>query len=475
MSSSVSAAAFTYSTNYSHCSTPVKSSIFTTHTSIHAERLHQVSEWICIPAKYNAQFFARVINPLPGAHKHWPLLATITRIGCLALWILSLPFAIASFLIGFPLRCIDHWYRPVVSCLESEDKSKAKQVADLNEQNPLHVRTHNLGFVTSTVSIVGDLRPPTTRASEVAKAIVEDPHKPDIIFFQEAFHEDATRVLCEGIQNEYPYIIHSVLPQISGFNSGALIASKYPLEQIEFHRLENMLGPETMSPRGIIKVCIQSAQGPVSIYGVHTQALLGEERAECRYLQLEQIKRVMEQDRNAKILLGDFNTSAVTAWGDDNSSQADQKVMRRLNEFFHDFYIQDHDPKTGQRTDGMARFLDSDNRRMGQVLREPSGSWYHGPFADPGVLFSFKMWFDRWKHGRASPDKMEGITLESPATWGTDKWYKNQTANTARFDYILQPQGQNLKGRVEIRRVVMPDGSQSAASDHLPVDGLLWV
>lgn len=468
-------ATLTYPTDYSHRLTPIQSSTFTTHTSSYAEKLHQVSEWICTPAKYNTQLLAHVINPLPGAHKDWPLLATITRIACFILWILSIPFAMGSFLLGFPLRCIDHWYRPVMSYFEAEDKSKAKQVTDLSEQNPLHVRTHNLGFTTSTLSIVGDLRSVTTRALEVARNIVEDPHKPDLIFFQEAFHEDATEVLCKEIQNEYPYIIHNVLPQISGFNSGAMIASKYPLERVEFHRLGHMLGPETASPRGIIKAQIQSARGPVSIYGVHTQALLGEKRAESRYFQLEQIKKVMEEDPNIKILLGDFNTSAVTAWGEDNASQADQKVMQRLNEFFQDFYLQDHDSKTGRRKEGVAQFLESDNQRMGQTFPEPSGSWYHGPFAEPGALLSLKMWFDRWKAGRPTPEKMEGITLETPATWGTSEWYKNQTANTARFDYILQPQGQNLQGRIEIRRVVMPLGSQSGASDHLPVDGLLWL
>ena len=82
---------------------------------------------------------------------------------------------------------------------------------------------------------------------------------------------------------------------------------------------------------------------------------------------------------------------------------------------------------------------------------------------------------DRMQHEYEAPN-VEGILVGLPATWGTPAWRAHQPANTARFDYVLIPQENphHLSGRAEIRRVIAPDGAQSAASDHLPVDARIW-
>jgi endonuclease/exonuclease/phosphatase family metal-dependent hydrolase len=393
---------------------------------------------------------------------------------------------------GIPLRLIDHQFRPTINSINNSSSNEAngKKIENLimTQENPLHVRSHNLGFVSTTMSIAGDLRHPVDRAKELVVSINGDKNKPDIIFFQETFHEDATQVLCEGIKNEYPYIIHSVAPSFTGFNSGALIASKYPLKEIKFQTLAHMLGPEKASPRGIIKAQINSPNGPLILYGIHTQALIGEERAQSRLKQLKDVKQLMEDDLiktpNAmQVLMGDFNTSRLTAWGEDNKTgqgkhlkgQAEEKVMDALNTYFDDPFIKDHDELTGSRKEGSKPlFLDSDNERMGVNLDEPSGSWFHGPFADPGLILSKKMKNDRLDNGRGAPEKAKGINVVKP-TWGTPEWYEKQTANTARFDYILLPKNDTkLEAVVEIRRPYVPKGTQSSSSDHLPVDAKVW-
>ncbi len=44
---------------------------FTTHTSVHAERLHKVSEFLFYPARISAQLLGRAIMPNPGKNKDY--------------------------------------------------------------------------------------------------------------------------------------------------------------------------------------------------------------------------------------------------------------------------------------------------------------------------------------------------------------------------------------------------------------------
>ena len=76
------------------------------------------------------------------------------------------------------------------------------------------------------------------------------------------------------------------------------------------------------------------------------------------------------------------------------------------------------------------------------------------------------------KNGREAPNKVDEIEIAKP-TWGTKAWKDDQTANTARFDYVLFPKAAKLEGKVEIRNIGGND--QSASTDHLPVDARVWV
>lgn len=462
---------------------------YLTHTSIHAERLHAISKVILQPVSWNLELLGRVIQPLPGENKDHVLWGVIVRIAALILWVVTLPLALAALVIGFPLRCIAHQYRPAFSYLDNTSNKSLAETLDniitLTKEFPLHVRTHNLGLVPPFMSTTGDLRAPSERAAEIVKDLIDDPNAPDVIFFQEVFDEEATEILVNGLKERYPYIVYHVAPQISGFSSGSFVASRGVIHDVKFERFDHMTSPESMSPRGITRVRLNAEGKPVLLYGVHTQALIGEERANSRALQLDQLKAFMDEDAEnmpdaVQVVMGDFNTSHVTAWGEDNldpSGQAEEAVLEKLDSYFVDPFLDTHDGLTGKRHKGDPAFLESDNKRMGEEnLPEPRGSWFHGPFADPGALLAWKMKSDREEHHRPEPKKLEEIALEE-STWGTPSWHENQTAKTARFDYILVPKKQAVPVEVdvEIRRTVVPKDKQSASSDHLPVDANIWL
>jgi endonuclease/exonuclease/phosphatase family metal-dependent hydrolase len=459
------------------------SQCFLTHFKPQALRLHALSECLFMPGRYFLRSLASIVQPLAGCDKKSYCWSFAKRVAMLVQLLPLFGLAMITSPIAFLGRCVDHAYRPGMMLLETPTTA-AKAASDLvmTEEAPLRVRTHNLGFVPTFMSTVGDLRDPMLRAAEVVQSVLIDALQPDIIFFQEAFHEDATRTLCEGIRTAYPYILHNVAPHISGFNSGAVVASKYPIKEIKFEPFSNMLGVENLSPRGILRITISGVHGEVMLYSVHTIALLGYERAESRYKQLKQIRTFMREDLAnnpgiSQILMGDFNTSQVTAWGESNQGQTEEKVLQRFNKYFHDFFLDDHHRVTGLRTSGSPEHLNSDNAHMGEeCLEEPRGSWYHGPFSERGIMLNLKRKFECWYYGLEEFQPVPGVAVNA-TTWGTSEWYRNQTANTARFDYICVPKGMNdhIHGKVEIRRVIAPVGSQSASTDHLPVDGKLWL
>jgi len=469
-----------------------KSNHSLTHINKCADILDRVSKLFMLPGEFNAQMLAKVIEPHAGKNKHQVLSGIIIRIVSFALFLISLPFAVFTVPIGMVLRAIEHTYRPAMCYTDNSGtkEAKAKKISELelSKEKPFTIRTHNVGFVTTSMSTTGDLRHPVERARELVNSINNDPAKPDVIFFQETFHKDASKILREGIKNEYPYIIDNIAPQISGFNSGSMVASKYPISHSKFNRFAHMLPPESMSPRGVTRIVLESPKGPLLLYGVHTQALLGERRAIARYMQLIHLKHLMEKDKETytnamQIVCGDFNTSRINAWGEDNidpRNQAEAQTLQRMDDFFDDVYLRDHVDRNGARTYGEPEpiYLKIDNLRLGlaeNALQEPRGTWFHGPFADPGCLLNGKMRYDRWKHNRDNPKPLEGL-FKQKCTWGTPEWHTDQTANTARFDYILLPKNQkSLDGRAEIRRPWVPKGSQSSSSDHLPVDGRFWL
>lgn len=476
----------------------IKSIEFSTHYKSEGksydwgEKFYYLGSKILLPWKKSLQLFARVIQPAPGKNKNSHFRSLAIRVGSAVGCLCLMPVGLLSLGPGAIFHSIGHVQRKPLSYIDNSANVKPKGTdLDLNEKEELsgdnqesiskkpllHLRTHNLGFVYEFFRIIGDLRSPVKRAEEVAESILTDENQPDVICFQEAFHLDATSVLCERLKEKYPYIIHNISPHVLGLNSGAVIASKYPIEEVSFRRFTNMLGPEKLSPRGLVGVKLKVNGEMVTVYSTHLQALLGKERSEVREQQLKDIDKWMKADKEEsghQILVGDFNASHVTAWGEKNES--DEKFFDYAEANFTNVFELDHDKMTGERTnDERAQFLKADNKRLGQEdLPEPRGTWYTGPFYKKGKMMEFNEWLQRVLYKEKKREKIEGV-VRLPNTWGTKKWTAKQEANTARFDHIFLPKGSKLQGKAEIRRGIIPSYKQSASTDHLPVDVILEV
>jgi len=465
---------------------------YRTHTSSAAELLHTISEWMVWPAHSLLHLLAYGIQPNPGENKDVFFRAMVIRFGVISglLFInfalrispyfrmTSLIFGMVLPIAGYLLRAIDSRWRPL-ACYLIHDPDKTPEQPAMNIEQPLHIRSHNLALVPRIIGILTDLRDPVRRAKELIKSIANDSNKPDICFFQEAalLNEDATRVFVKGLQPTYPYIIYNVAKNnVIGFSSGAMVASRYPIKFDGFYPFRYMVTTEKSAPRGILLVSVDTQQGKLMIANVHTQSLLGEKRSRARYLQISELYQIIKQRCHEEgcygIVLGDFNTSRITAWGEDNlepKNQAERSVLECLAEKFEDPFLKDHGPITGLRTHDKPIFRDTGE--------EPTGTWYHGPFATRGLIMKLTDWLDRWLNGRDAPKQK---FFYGKPTWGTANWNPITAVATARFDMILFPknigrQKPPLKADVQIRRIDCPLDSQSASSDHLPVDANLYV
>lgn len=413
---------------------------------------------ISLPWRFNIRLMAYAIQPLPGENKDQVAWGVVKRIGCIALANLMLPVSVVSFLFSFPFHLYSHSQRPMIGCIHNP---KATGIPT-SEPDQIHVRTHNLGFVYEFLRIIGDLREVTTRAAEIGEWINEDKKLPEVICFQEAFHIDGTKILCDELSKKYPYVIHSIAPHVLGLNNGGVIASMYPIKAFSFRPFENLLGPEKWSTRGLLHMTVEKNGKRVDLYSTHTQALLGKERCEERRAEIQQIVEWMEEDKqngaDLQILEGDFNCSRLTAWGELN--EEDDESFKILSDNFSEPFLKDHD-EWGNRTQGQPQFSEDG-------LPEPTGTWYLGPLAERGKLISALDWLNN-----ASPKKMVSPPPKDHG-WGTKEWSSKQHLCTARFDYIFRKRdGVYNNDHAEIRRIKAKPETQSASSDHAPVDGLI--
>ncbi len=441
-----------------------------------AKKAERLSHYISLPFRVSLRCLAYSFEPLPGEYKnHSSIFILAKKIAAFALAILlSIP-ALVSLAFALPLHAYSHAYKSDLSMIHNPKVFSAK-----TSPESLHVRTHNLGFVYEFFRVVGDLRDVKTRACEIAAWIENDPALPEVIVFQEGFHIDATEILCNRLKEKYPYVIHSIAPHISGLNNGAIIASRHPIQEFSYRPFDNMLGPERWSTRGLLKIRIEKEQKKFDIYAAHLQALLGKSRAEVRKTQMQQIVSWIDEDQkknqsDIQILLGDMNASKISVWGEENHE--DDGCFDIMSQHFHDLFLNDHD-ELGQRTKGDVLYTRADSPDELQTLPEPTGSWYIGPFAHKGVGLQAKEWYERVCNGLAK----KRLAKQPPTEhhWGTKKWSSKQLACTARLDYILRykqakTDQRGLSDRAEIRRVKVSSQTQSAPSDHLPVDGVIKV
>jgi endonuclease/exonuclease/phosphatase family metal-dependent hydrolase len=428
---------------------------FATHSNACAEALHRVGEWLLTPTYWFIQSVARANNPLPGANKECTWRGRqITNRAKVSAALTAVP-TMVSLPLGLSVRAMAHGWRPLVSVLNAAPPDYRPPKIYLDAERPLHIRSANLCLVPRSVAIAIDVRDPVERARELGQAMLDDPHPPSIIFVQEAWNEDAVKALWAIAKKRYYFGICHVAPQIVGMNASVMVLSQHPIEELVFERYKNMVTTHSPPPRGILRVTLATEKGSLLVYNSHTQSMRGGAFSKARLLQLQQLQAMVQRDAEAnagvwQLIVGDLNSPDFLENGKP-SSPDETPVLSYLHSHFDDLFLKDHD-RSGIRTAGHPRFLAADNQKMGQYnFDEPRASWYDGPMGNCPEAF-----------------------------WGREGWFSKQHATRTRYDYIATPKNQQVAGRrltghVEMRRYVVKSTAQSAPSDHLPVDALIWV
>ena len=333
-------------------------------------------------------------------------------------------------------------------------------------------------MVHNFMSISNDLREVLIRANELADAILKDQKGPNVICLQETFNEDAIEILCMRLKVKYPYIIHSIAPHISGFNSGLMLLSQFPIEELTYRRFDNSLGEEGLATKGALGVRLKlDNEKYVHIYNVHTQGLPGHKRAKIRLKQLHQVVNWIEADLEKmaaqnktpptrSLLLGDLNISRISAWEELNDEE--EESFNLLEQKFYNIFTKDHNPLTSERIGGERLFNEG---------KENYGTWEMGPFPKKPWIFKWEDWlYRKWHH---LPPKKKYENAPKPFSgWGLkNQW--TQSTTPAYFDYILSLKGKegglSANDQAEIRRIDPISAKVSGISDHLPVDAIVDV
>lgn len=438
-----------------------------------AELSYQIANAFFIPWKTTLSLMSRVVQPLPGQGKEHPIKGLFIQVGSFIGFIASIIPSAAIAALGLPFHAYSHGKRPIVGYIKNYSNKHGP-----TPPNQLTLRTHNVALVHNFMRISNDLRDVQVRANELADAILKDDKAPNVMCLQETFNEEATKILCDRLKEKYPYIIHSLAPHFSGFNSGLMILSQYPIEEVSYHRFDKSLGEENLATKGLLGARIKVGNDKyVQVYNVHTQGLPGHKRAKIRHEQLKQALKWIDEDQKESqaqnktppsrtVLLGDFNISKISAWGEFNDEENDN--FKLLKERFHNIIEKDHDPITLERTSGKRMFNDG--------KPENHGTWENGPFPQKPLIFRIQDWlYRKWNH-IPPKKKYEGIASDS-SKWGYQNQWK-QSATPACFDYILslkekQEPSLKLNDRAEIRRIDSPTAKLSGISDHLPIDAVI--
>lgn len=119
---------------------------------------------------------------------------------------------------------------------------------------------------------------------------------PDLLLLEEVTPKWAHEL--EGLNATYPYRVEE--PQAGCF--GMMLLSKYPLEHGQVVQIGTAGVPSIVAE-------MYSPQGVVSIIGTHPRPPVGADGSLQRNIQLEDLPRIVHQQKNPVLLIGDLNTT----------------------------------------------------------------------------------------------------------------------------------------------------------------------
>jgi len=294
--------------------------------------------------------------------------------------------------------------RPPASIARSRKIQPLVQRADSDIN--FKILSGNTELMLEFLEAIKGCRPSGERASEIGNKFLKmsEEELPDIVCLQEVFDLDAIETVSGKLLQKYLYVVHSIAPREFGSNSGLLVATKYPIEEIEFFKFDHLEAEDAMANKGILRMKVKIDENRSAVvYNAHLQSSRGDppnpnatdpekdpghydnvtqRRQRLKTSQLNDIlERVKKDDRGQPpeteiFVCGDLNVTNFTdTWKDRSRKEAEFYGERdRNHEFFdcfEDAYEINHQDN-GKPIEGIKA---DENERMGSTYDKSNPSW----------------------------------------------------------------------------------------------------
>ena len=205
-------------------------------------------------------------------------------------------------------------------------KGKAEEKTSIGKN--IKIFTMNVCAVAGGFSrLFGGVAPWKYRKDEIINQILSQ--KPDVVCLQEVNDINAAYAFKKGLENEYAHFYFNVGSKPFTQNSGHFIASKYPIENMNFMPFSKKAGLQSMVNKGLCSFSLKCKDEVFAhIFAVHLSPSKDdlnakEQEIEDRKIELERILKQIElKEKNDpesfKVLVGDMNLR----WGSDEWKQS---------------------------------------------------------------------------------------------------------------------------------------------------------
>jgi endonuclease/exonuclease/phosphatase family metal-dependent hydrolase len=208
------------------------------------------------------------------------------------------------------LKVLDRFKMENFDSYESDVAVVSEVVAEIKVLN-----ANVLGFPGILTYFFGGLAPWEKRVERITNKLIEE--GADVIFLNEVFHRKFALKLIEALKTHYRFFAfdagsqHGTLsPEEIGFNSGLLICSKIPINDLLFIPFDAKETSKGGVRRGILKGNYKLGNKPIHFVLTHFQSGLEEEDKKIRLAQLEECRKIL--GKLDGFLVGDLNINAFS-------------------------------------------------------------------------------------------------------------------------------------------------------------------
>lgn len=165
----------------------------------------------------------------------------------------------------------------------------------------------------------GGTSPWPKRIDQIAAVIMNS--DADLVCLQEVWDYEAMIALIERLKGKYCHFVYNagnqfstLDPEMLGYNSGVFIASRIPLQSVEFTPFyESTSGFRVGALRGAVSGVFNVGGSQWSFVGTHMQHGSDPKMGIIREEQMQQCIDLMQTNRERAFLLGDLNINAFTS------------------------------------------------------------------------------------------------------------------------------------------------------------------